>query len=71
MHLMVHSVLVVHKIKGPQRKLFLAHRLKAFCLIQGERWLRSSAKRLNELGEEVRQENVSCKQLHIKKAGQR
>lgn len=71
MHLMVHSVLVVQKMKGPQRKLFLPHRLKAFCLIQRERWLWSSAKRLNELGKEVRQEDVSCKKLHMKKAGQR
>lgn len=28
MHLMVHLVLVIQKMKGPQRKLFLAHRLK-------------------------------------------
>ena len=44
---------------------------KAFCLIQGERWLWPSAKRWNEQGKEVRQEDVSCKQLPMKKAGQR
>ena len=44
---------------------------KAFCLVQGDKWLLSSAKRLNEQDKEVKQEDVLCKRLLMKKAGQK
>lgn len=51
-------------MKGPQRKLFIPHsQTKAFCLVQGDKWLLSSAKRLNEQGKEVRQGDGLCKKL--------
>lgn len=48
-HLMVHLMLVIQKMNGPNGESFIPHsQTKAFCLAQGDKWFLSSAKRLNE-----------------------